>query len=88
MSNIYTQLSIFPHTAITCGDPGVPQNGNTFVISVSVGSIVNHTCNIGYNLEGADQRECLSNGNWSELLPMCISKFITYKFLATVYYYY
>ena len=67
-------LSISIIAVDRCDDPGVPQNGNTFGTSTTVGSIVNHTCNVGYNLEGADQRECLPNGNWSEPLPICNSK--------------
>ena len=70
------------HTVDRCDDPGVPLNGNSFFTSTNVGSIVNHTCNTGYNLNGASQRECLSNAQWSEPLPMCISKLITYNFLA------
>ena len=68
--------------AVNCGDPGIPQNGSTTATTTTFGSIVNHTCNTGYDLIGANQRECLSNGSWSEPLPMCISKFITYNFLA------
>ena len=59
---------------VDCGDPGRPDNGNTMVTSTTFGSIVNHTCNEGYVLDGADQRECLSTGMWSAPLPTCNSK--------------
>ena len=64
----------FIPAVIDCGDPGTPSNGNTIGTSTTFGSIVNHTCNIGYILNGEDQRECLSNGFWSSPLPTCISK--------------
>ena len=59
---------------IDCGDPGTPANGDTMVTTTTIGSIANHTCDTGYMLNGADQRECLSNGTWSPDLPTCISK--------------
>ena len=43
--------------------------------TTTFGSIVNHTCDTGYNLDGASQRECLANETWSEPLPTCVSKF-------------
>ena len=71
--HITSTLNISIIAVIRCDDPGIPQNGNTSRRSSTVGSIVNHTCNVGYNLNGADQRECLPNGNWSESLPVCNS---------------
>lgn len=56
----------------TCGDPGVPANGNTIGTSFSVGSVVMHTCDSGFVLMGATERECLPDGRWSEPLPSCI----------------
>jgi len=61
-------------TANNCGDPGRPENGNTFGDGFSVGAVVNHTCNIGFALIGASERECLPSGNWSEPLPTCDGK--------------
>ena len=57
-----------------CGDPGVPTNGRTFGNSTSVGAIVNHTCDNGYVIDGAEQRECRPDGTWSEPLPQCNRK--------------
>ena len=42
--------------------------------SDTVGSIAEHFCDEGYELEGASQRECLANGSWSDSLPTCVSK--------------
>ena len=63
-----------------CGDPGTPDNGNTIGDSFTFGSIINHTCNEGYIINGPPQRECLANQSWSGTLPTCDSKFI--KILA------
>jgi len=59
-----------------CGDPGTPQNGGTSVTVTTVGGVVNHTCDDGFVLRGATQRECMPNGEWSEPLPMCVGKMI------------
>ena len=61
--------------AVICGDPGTPGNGSTSVISDTVGSVANHTCNEGFTLEGASERMCLQNGSWSDSLPTCVSKY-------------
>ena len=57
-----------------CSDPGRPENGNTIGDDTSVDAVVNHTCNIGFVLNGASERECLPSGNWSEPLPTCDGK--------------
>ena len=66
---------LLPFVVIDCGDPGTPNNGNTIRISTTFGSVVNHTCNVGFVLNGANQRECLESGNWSEPLPSCEGKY-------------
>ena len=63
------------HTVIDCGDPGTPDNGDTMQTTTTFGSIVNHTCDVGYSLNGTSQRECLADETWSEPLPICVSKF-------------
>ena len=60
-----------------CGDPGRPINGNTSAVTFTIGSVVNHTCNEGFVLNGTSQRECLTNGSWSGSLPTCDSKTTT-----------
>jgi len=44
------------------------------VTATTVGSVANHTCDEGYVLVGADERECLPTGMWSAPLPTCNSK--------------
>jgi len=63
------------YIATDCGDPGTPSNGNTIITTTTIGSVVNHTCDEGYVLEGESQRECLANRSWSGSLPSCSSKF-------------
>ena len=66
------------YIVITCGDPGIPVNGNTIGDDFTFGSVVNHTCNEGFVLDGAGQRQCISpdniTGMWSAPLPICNSK--------------
>ena len=62
---------IYASTVDTCGDPGTPTDGSTDVTSTTVGSVVTHSCNSGFVLVGAKERECLPNGTWSEPLPFC-----------------
>ena len=60
--------------AILCGSPGTPANGSTTIKSNTVGSTADHFCNEGFNLDGVNQRVCLSNESWSDSLPTCVSK--------------
>ena len=78
---VYTffELSFFSES--DCGDPGTPANGSTFGDTYTVGSTVNHTCNMGFELVGSSQRECLVNASWSGSLPTCESKSINAQLL-------
>ena len=72
---------------IVCGDPGIPDNGATSVTDTTVGSLANHTCDDGYLLVGAMQRECLPDGTWSPDLPTCrrkLTKMKAYVILSVV----
>ena len=62
------------HIVNGCPNPGQPDNGNTIGDDFSVGATVNHTCNVGYVLDGESERECLPSGNWSDPLPTCNGK--------------
>ena len=66
---------------VNCGDPGTPSNGDTEGTVTTFGSIVNHTCNKGYELNGANERECLANGSWSAPLPSCDSKSLYVRYV-------
>ena len=74
------------YAEIICDDPGRPVNGNTMgtlvrappsdvlALDTTLGAIVNHTCDEGFVLQGAMERECLSTREWSDPLPTCIRK--------------
>lgn len=68
-----------------CGDPGTPANGNTIGNNFTFGATVNHTCNMGYVINGPSQRECLGNRSWSGFLPTCDSKLTTTSLLVGDY---
>ncbi len=63
-------------TAVDCGDPDGPENGDVDFSSTAVGSIAAYTCHPGYNLVGDAARLCLVNGNWGGYAPVCKSKYI------------
>ena len=62
-------------SAVNCGDPGTPTNGQRTGSSTTYNSVVTFTCNTGYRLEGSGSRTCQSNGQWSGSAPRCIRKF-------------
>ena len=58
---------------VDCGDPGTPINGATTGTDTTFGSVVTHSCDDGFVLDGADKQICLESGNWSAPLPSCNS---------------
>ena len=57
---------------INCSDPGNPINsiqinGGNF----SYNSTVSYSCELGYNLTGADTLTCLATGSWDAPVPLC-----------------
>ena len=58
-------------SAINCGDPGSPMNGQRSLPSKAYNSVVTYTCDVGYTLQGSDRRTCQSNGQWSGSVPQC-----------------
>ena len=63
-------------TAIDCGDPGTPTNGQRSLSSTTYNSVVTYTCDVGYTLQGSNSRTCQSDGRWSGSVPQCNRKFI------------
>ena len=59
---------------IDCGALSDPSNGVVQFSSTTVSSIARYICNIGYSINGASERVCEANGQWSPAAPTCISK--------------
>lgn len=62
--------------AITCGHPGNPTFGMTQGTQFNLNDAVRFVCNIGYVLQGAVKSTCQANGQWSNALPRCKSKYM------------
>ena len=56
---------------VNCGDPGTPNNGQTYGLNYTYGSQVTFSCNKGYTISSNVSFQCLSNGSWNGSLPMC-----------------
>ncbi|CAH2222352.1 Hypothetical predicted protein [Pelobates cultripes] len=54
-----------------CGDPGAPSHGLRQGEEFTSGSVVQFSCDAGYNLRGSAERTCLPNGSWSGFQPEC-----------------
>ena len=65
---------IFPFSAIDCGDPGTPTNGQRSLSSTTYNSVVTYTCDVGYTLQGSNSRTCQFNGQWNGSVPQCSSE--------------
>ena len=60
--------------SVSCGDPGVPANGQRLGNSFLYRDVVSFVCDDGFYQSSGLQngtRECLINGQWSETQPVC-----------------
>ena len=64
-----------PSSAVECGDPGTPTNGQRSLSSTTYNSVVTYTCDVGYTLQGSNSRTCQSSGLWSGTQPLCMRTF-------------
>ena len=60
--------------AIDCGDPGTPTNGQHNFSNTTYNSVVTYTCDVGYGIQGSQNRTCQSNGHWDGSVPQCLCK--------------
>ena len=60
--------------AIDCGDPGTPTNGQHSLSNTTYNSVVTYTCDVGYGIQGSQNRTCQSNGHWDGSVPQCLCK--------------
>ncbi|ELU17886.1 hypothetical protein CAPTEDRAFT_190824, partial [Capitella teleta] len=59
-------------TAVSCGDPGPPQNGAKDGSIFYFPHSVVFSCYAGYILQGASEVQCTEGGTWSAPPPACI----------------
>lgn len=59
---------------VNCPSLTAPPNGQLSGTDVAVGSTVQVTCNIGYQLSGSETRTCGANGAWSGTDALCNSR--------------
>ena len=69
-----TWIDIF--SAVTCQTSLNPPKMSSSCDGDKVGSKCTYKCEKGYNLVGANERECKSDGKWSHALPHCQGKFL------------
>ena len=61
-------------TPVKCNVPQIPINGNilTNTTDYEYQSIIQYTCNSGYELIGEGIQTCLEDGHWSGVSPHCL----------------
>ena len=57
---------------VDCGQPERPNNGDRQAFSTTFESKAQYVCGRGYRLEGASERTCQANGQWSGSVPTCV----------------
>ena len=67
-NKMYTNLTF---VVAECSDPGTPLNGRRTATTFVAASIVTFTCNEGFQLRGANNIRCETNGQWSSATPTC-----------------
>ncbi|KAK3732755.1 hypothetical protein QZH41_008635, partial [Actinostola sp. cb2023] len=60
-----------PGCAVSCGNPGVPTNGEVFGTLYSYSQKLRFDCLPGYRLVGSIDRTCGADGRWSGSQPRC-----------------
>ena len=68
-------LSFFP-VCVTCPELSHPENGQVMWTGLTPGSTATYTCDVGFELNGAQTRTCQSDGTWSDDPPTCDRKYL------------
>ncbi|XP_055055760.2 sushi, von Willebrand factor type A, EGF and pentraxin domain-containing protein 1 isoform X1 [Misgurnus anguillicaudatus] len=55
-----------------CETPPSPEHGSVLVTHSDLGSLVEYSCEEGYELNGQTVRQCLSGQQWSDEAPRCM----------------
>ena len=68
-----------------CEDRGDVMNGKqTFINTTADNTVVEYSCNDGYELVGSARHQCLESGEWSHPLPTCQPvKVVTCSFITS-----
>lgn len=64
-------------TVVEC-EVVVPESGNATVNGTGLGSVVEYTCDIGFDLIGTSLQICLENDAWSDEIPVCECKLLLF----------
>lgn len=70
-SGIWEILQSLSCTPVSCGDPGVPKNGDRQGLLFHFKSKVSFVCHKCYKLVGVPYRICHANQQWSDQQPTC-----------------
>ncbi|XP_076145380.1 sushi, von Willebrand factor type A, EGF and pentraxin domain-containing protein 1 isoform X2 [Alosa pseudoharengus] len=54
-----------------CSVPPSPEHGSVTVTDTALGSLVEYSCEEGYELEGQSVRQCIAGRQWSDTPPVC-----------------
>ncbi|XP_056610750.1 sushi, von Willebrand factor type A, EGF and pentraxin domain-containing protein 1 isoform X1 [Triplophysa dalaica] len=55
-----------------CETPPNPEHGSVMVTHSELGSLVEYSCEVGYELNGQTVRQCISGSQWSDEAPHCV----------------
>lgn len=55
-----------------CETPPNPEHGSVMVTHSELGSLVEYSCEEGYELHGQTVRQCISGSQWSDGAPRCV----------------
>ncbi|XP_072024065.1 sushi, von Willebrand factor type A, EGF and pentraxin domain-containing protein 1-like isoform X2 [Amphiura filiformis] len=57
---------------VQCRIPVAPLNGHVYTNSTSYQSVIEYSCDPGYELIGDALQMCVADGDWSGVLPQCL----------------
>lgn len=77
-------LVLFIPCTVQCPNLSDPLNGVLDMRGRSTGSTATYTCNIGFELSGADILTCQDNATWDNPPPNCVARIIGKLTLATL----
>lgn len=66
----------FAALGINCGDLSNITNGYVSVTSVTYGGKAKYTCDLGFAINGSEERTCQANATWSGTDTQCDGKTI------------